>query len=375
MSWPSGRSLWLKVHLYLGLFAGTVLVLLAITGIILVFAGEVDRMLNPGLTPTAGSTPERWVSPDQVYDVIDAELGERPYMLELPTPRRGLYLAFINSGEPALIRSVLVDAGSGRIVANRELGGYFVSFSRKLHTGLLMEDAGAWVVAGVGILGVVSLATGLYLWWPRAGAWRKALKFHWHRYLVPFTFETHRVVGFYLLGVLLVILVSGVYLSVPTPFQALIGKVSPLIPYPDSSIVTPSPAEMPPLSLTQLAEAVERRWPGVRITGFHTPDHLGEAVEVYFRDVVEPDSRFGRSAVWLNPYDGTVIYTRRYSDMSTADRFLTLQFLLHNGEIAGEAGRWTVAATGVVLVVLFGTGIFLWWAKRRPRRRATGRTC
>jgi uncharacterized iron-regulated membrane protein len=42
------RSLWLKVHLYLGLSAGFVFTLIALTGSVLVFHRAIDEALNPG---------------------------------------------------------------------------------------------------------------------------------------------------------------------------------------------------------------------------------------------------------------------------------------------------------------------------------------
>ncbi len=45
----SWRQLWLDIHLYLGLFAGALLVIFGITGSILVFWQEIDEWLNPDL--------------------------------------------------------------------------------------------------------------------------------------------------------------------------------------------------------------------------------------------------------------------------------------------------------------------------------------
>ena len=45
----SRRKLWLKVHLYLGLFAGAVFVLVGLTGSLLAFELPLDEMLNAKL--------------------------------------------------------------------------------------------------------------------------------------------------------------------------------------------------------------------------------------------------------------------------------------------------------------------------------------
>ena len=45
----SRRKLWLRVHLYLGLFAGAVFVLIGLTGSLLAFKFSLDEWLNPKL--------------------------------------------------------------------------------------------------------------------------------------------------------------------------------------------------------------------------------------------------------------------------------------------------------------------------------------
>ncbi|MDD1622804.1 MAG: PepSY domain-containing protein, partial [Methylococcaceae bacterium] len=59
MDWSlkSRRNLWLKVHLYLGLFVGTVFVLIGLTGSLLAFEYPLDEWLNAELM-SAPSTDE-----------------------------------------------------------------------------------------------------------------------------------------------------------------------------------------------------------------------------------------------------------------------------------------------------------------------------
>jgi len=49
MTFKSRRKLWLKVHLYLGLFAGAVFVLTGLTGSLLAFEFPLDEWLNAKL--------------------------------------------------------------------------------------------------------------------------------------------------------------------------------------------------------------------------------------------------------------------------------------------------------------------------------------
>jgi uncharacterized iron-regulated membrane protein len=373
MGFPRGRRLWLEVHLYLGLVAGAVFMVLGLTGSVLVFSGSIDRALNPELATRFSGEAAPAVSPDEVLEVLHRALGQRPYMLEAPTHAGDHYLAFLPPAHgSSASRAVLVDAESGDIAADRSWGSFFVSFCRELHTELFMGEVGNWIVATLGVLGLVSIFTGLYLWWPRKGAWRRALTFHWHRYPAAFNFELHRISGFYLLMVLFVVTASGVYLVMPAPFVAVAGAVSEVAPYPES-IESPAP-ENPtqPLTLAESARVVQQHSPGAAITGYGLPKAQDEALTVYYRGANEPHSEFGRSALWMNQYTGAVAHVRDYERMSGADKFFAWQILLHNGEFAGEVGEWVVFASGLLMALLFGTGFYLWWVKRRVSGARSG---
>lgn len=362
MRLPRGRRLWLKIHLYLGLTAGALLLMLGLTGSILVFGDEIDRALNPKLATAAHFTSATRLSPDEVVAAVERHAGQQPYMLELPSGKGDAYLAFVKVGavdaEPL---SVLVHPQTGEILASRPWGSFFVSFARRLHTELFIGDAGSWIVAAIGLIGLISIGTGLYLWWPRGGAWRRALTFHWHRYPAAVNFEVHRICGFYLLIALFGIVLSGVYLAAPGPFDSALGAE----PYPENVALAKSQQGAQRVSLERVARALEGHVPGASLTGFYIPSRNDEPFVAYYRGPGEPHSHFGRSAAWIDPFDAHVIRDRAYRRMGGVDRLLSLQLLLHNGEIVGAAGRWIVLACGLAMVALFATGFYLWWVKRR----------
>ena len=370
MSVLGARKVWLKIHLYLGLFAGALLMVLGLTGSVLVFSDEIDRALNPQLAVRSGVADV--ATPDEVVKAVEARTGRRPHMLELPRDSQPHYLAFVAEDGGGAPRALLVGGAEGEVLADRRFGSYFVSFCRRLHTDLLLDDEiGTIVVALLGVLGLVSVATGLYLWWPRGSAGLlRALAFRLQRNPRAINYELHRVSGFYLLIVLLVVTASGVYLALPGPFAAAVGSFADVTPYPEH-LATAVPAEgARALALADVAQVVVNRTPGALITGFSVPTRPEDAYAVFYRAPDEPMSDFGRSAVWIDPYTGDVLHAHEYTQGSVADRVFALQILLHNGEVAGEFGAWLVFLAGVVMPLLYVTGFYLWWVRRRPQRRA-----
>lgn len=363
------RAAWLKIHLYLGLFAGALLVLLAVTGSALVFGEEIDRFLNPQIV--ASGAPH--VSPDVVVEAVEHHYGRRPYYIE--TAGGGAYKAFIEEspGRTDEVRAIWVDPADGRVLTSEPWGGYFSSFMRELHEDLFLGETGHYIVGAVSILTLVSILTGLYLWWPRAGALRKALLFRWSRYPLALNFEIHRVCGFYLAAVLFVIALAGIYLTFPEPVTSAVGSFSRATPSPDHvTSAAPSPG-VQPLSVAEVRRVLEEHAPGAEVTGYQMPQTSDEAYAVYYRDPAEPYSRFGLSTLWIDQYSGEVLAAREYVRSGTADRYLSSQYMFHNGEILGLPGRWLVFITGLAIPVMYGTGFYLWWRRRHARQvRASG---
>lgn len=362
----AARAVWLKVHLYLGLFAGAVLALLGVTGSILVFDQAIDGLLNPQVT-VSSSGAER-VSPDKVLAAVEPQYGLLPYYLEAPT-EGGPYVAFIDAGG-AGIRAIPVDPGSGRVLANRQWGGYFTSFVRELHTNLFLGAWGSYIVGAVSILALASILTGVYLWWPRAGTLRRALTFHWRRHAGTLNFEIHRISGFYLGAALFVISLTGTYLALPEQVTAAVGAVSSTAPWPSEVASAPPPPNATRLPLSAIEQVVEQHTPGAAITGYVLPDGSAGSFAIYYRDPAEPYSRYGRSGLWIDQYTGDVLDARPYPQAGAGDRFLLSQVLLHNGQLLGLVGRWLVFIAGLAIPMMYGTGFYLWW-RRRARRGAT----
>jgi uncharacterized iron-regulated membrane protein len=83
-----------------------------------------------------------------------------------------------------------------------------------------------------------------------------------------------------------------------------------------------------------------------------------------------PNVRFrdGLSRVVLDPYTGEVLGTLDLRTMPPADRFRRRWLIsLHAGEYGGVAMRAVYLVVGLVPVALAGTGLVVWWLRRKGR--------
>jgi len=363
------RDLWIKVHLYLALSIGAVVVLLGLTGSLLVFHPVIDRALNPELAVKPNGAP--YVSADSAVAAVKRQSPGRPALVWMPRGDNATYVVELSEPGPAadLYRLVTVDAISGEVLAARTWGRTFVTFLFDLHTALLLGESGVTLVGYVGILLIVSILTGLYLWWPRAGQYRRAFQFRATRKALPLNFELHRLGGLYLSLVLLVIAVAGISIIFPSLLPASAGLFAEVTPEPERPSSAPVSSDARPLGLDAARQIARSFAPGGDIASIRIPRDRQDAYAVRFVDREEPQNRNGRSTVWIDQFNGRVLAAHAYSRLSSVDRYLALQLPFHDGEILGLPGRWLAFVAGIALAFLYGTGLYLWWKRRTPSRR------
>jgi uncharacterized iron-regulated membrane protein len=143
----------------------------------------------------------------------------------------GLYIVVVcASGSAIVFRNDIYDwlESGGKAVSYKGALYYWLSWLGKLHGSLLMDSDGMTANAIGGFLIAALCLTGMIVWWPGVGSWRRALTIHakvgWKRLV----FDLHSAVGFWTFAVLLMWGVTGGYFVFPQPFRAAITFFTPI---------------------------------------------------------------------------------------------------------------------------------------------------
>lgn len=247
----------------------------------------------------------------------------------------------------------------------------FIGFVFALHYALLLPRVGEpllgdTVVAVIGMVLFGSLITGLYLWWPSPGQWRHAVTIKWRAHVRRLNYDVHKTVGVLFLPVLAAVLLSGIYLDWPDLFVGAlrtfwhvrqIGEVK--------SIPT---GEGGPISIDQAWSIAEQQVPGGRLYSFKVPNG-SSGVYVFRKHVPIGWGLWGMKQIAIDQYAGSVAHVADPLAGTPGEIIVQWQWALHSGLAFGLAGRWLIVATGVACPLLFGTGCYLWWRKRKARHR------
>jgi uncharacterized iron-regulated membrane protein len=376
----SRRKLWLKVHLWLGLGLGLVLALAGLTGSVLVFWQEIDTALNPGLY----RVPETSSSlPKSLEEVIAAARREAPpgwdsAYVNAPEDKDANYVFHFyypespSSSEEAESLNIAINPYTAKVVATRvfyhacnPFKHSFVGFFFKLHYALFLGKTGMTLVGIIAMLLIVSALTGLILWWPLYGKWRRVLTIKPRAGKVRFNHDLHQIAGFYTVPILLTLLISGVYFNLSEEFRWLVERFSPLTPEPVGQGVVEGQIH-PTLDRTLVL--ARERYPGGILHFYSFPNRPNAPLTACYWKVAELRSHvLDTRCLMIDPATGDILQVRDADHGSNGDVFIQWQWPLHSGQVFGWTGRILVFVTGLVCPLLFVTGLIRWLQKRRAK--------
>lgn len=363
------RPIWLRIHFYLGLWLGSVLVVTGITGSLLVFYVDIDQWLNPHIAVQAQGKPQPL---EAAVATLKAWHPQRAgsWRLEMPlTADRPLMARYHKPAETQHLHfaplMVSVDPYTLAMTSNRLWGDTLMTWIYDLHYILLIDDWGATIVGVLGLLLTISLLSGVLLWWPANANWRSAFRLRWKAGPVRRTYDFHKFGGLVGLPALLILALSGFALALPTWVNPAINFFSPLS-------TSPNPISTPVGTLQRItvdrAVAIARnRFPHAEVRWIETPGDEQGVYVIRLYQAGEPGRRFPKTKVWIDQYSGAVLAEHDALKQSGGDELLAWLHPLHNGEVLALPGRILVLLSGLILPLSFVTGLLRWRQKVRAK--------
>lgn len=381
------RSFFSLIHRYSGLLLLLLVVIASVSGSLLTFGPELDRMLNPALlqvSPPMRDAAHRSLT-EQLASAVayQRQLDDGPWQSVSITPAQridGVSSIFFRHPNPEIPgkfiwRQILINPYDASALGHRERSQLdigrtgIIHLLSEIHGKLLLGDAGRWIMGIAALLWTLTTLIGLYLWWP--GRHKLALALSVKRNAGParFNFDLHRAIGFYSAPVLLLIAFSGIYMALPAEVKPLVAAVSSLEAGTAPHLQTPGQGTaLPPDAAVNIAKAV---FPAGELKRIGLPRSNTEPYAISFLlpdEVRRPSS--GRSVVWIDPYRGGILKSYDATTGSAGEHFLNWQTPLHTGTAFGLTGRILVAISGIAAAILALVGLLVW---QRKQSKSQGR--
>ena len=375
------RRFWLDVHLWIGVGLFVVMVPLGVSGAFLVWHDQIDEIIHPQRFDVSkgGATAAASV----YLDAARKAFGDRAAVTQIRLPAEpgrpvvasgriaGQTLA---PGQRPQSLTVWIDPATGRVLDVANTRKETINVMHRLHGSLWISAPGVGrkVVGWLGWAMSVSCLTGLWLWWPRNGAVLKALR--WRR--SPSTFNNlHHMVGFWVLIPLLLVSLTGVYISFPETSHRVfgVGEASPR-PMDKGPGGRPGgggergPNNAPPLATPQLpidmaVAAAMARQPGATLASITLPT---ESRRPAWRIQFAGEGRVSPTTVQVADADGS-IRKGRGGGQAAPDPLSQRMRRIHDAQETPFIWQLLVFLTGVAPLLLGVSGTVM-WLRRRSRR-------
>ena len=345
------RATWLNVHKWIGICLAILIIPISLTGAALVWDGWLDQQLNPQrydvstgeprLTPSqyADAARTRAGPDDRLTTLRYAEDDDGPIVASLTQVRQSGERASDRGGPPQRT-NVWLDPGNGQVLDGAGANSGLIRIFHNLHGNLMVPGWGRTIVGWVGVFMFISCLTGIWLWWPIGGSFRRG--FRWKRQNST-NANIHHVVGFWILLPLAMLSFTGLWISFPGVF----GGAGP---------AGPRPAPAMPLAQTHLtpdaALAAAQPLAGTaRLTGITWPTDRSPDWKLAYDNVGE---------VAVNDTTGAATAPQRAG--GGPQRPLMRRW--HDGTGMGPVWQVLIFLGGIIPAILAVTGLVMWWRSR-----------
>jgi uncharacterized iron-regulated membrane protein len=377
-------------HFYAGLYVIPFLIMLAVTGLIMLWVSSTTELNGERAHVTPGTT---LLPVSELRAAAEAAVpGGKATQYIAPMGADRVAAFAVAVGEDTT--GVTLDPYTGEVVETFPWRAGWYDFATDIHGTLLIGNTGDWMIEAAASLGLLLTVTGLYLHWPRNGSgWRSALTAGGRGR--AFWKSLHGAVGHWVSLILVVFLISGLswaglwgakFVQAWNTFPAEKWDAVPLSDATHAEMNHGAEKEVPwNLEQTPMPESGSLAGT-VAIEGPVTIDSV-----TAFAGTLGFDRRFqlnlpaDEAGVWtishdsmsndgpnpsadrtihINRYTGNVLADVRYADYSIYAKMMAWGIAFHEGDL----GAWNLALNtlfclSVIAVSLSG---LVMWLKRRP---------
>jgi len=382
-----------RIHLYLGLAAGLVILICCLTGAILVFEKDLQMALNKNRYYVEAGQSK--LSIDQLVRSVkttypDAKInGVRVY--EAPGRSAEISVAFSpkkqakeNTAPTAEEKPATPQRQPGfTIFVNPYTGQVLEKYSYRetwfyqvfaLHRWLLgdQNSVGKLIVGISTLIFLFILITGIILWWPKTKkVLKQRLKIKWNAGWKRVNHDMHLVFGFYSAIFLFIFAFTGLAWSFEWFNKGIYTATN-------SSMKTPPPpkstyiADAKRISFDNALSAAKTVYSDVEFYNISVPKDSADAINITaLSNNAAHES--ATDAVYIDQYSGAVLSKMEFGDRSLGARVRSSFKPIHTGSIWGTPSKiiaFIVCLLGVTFPI---TGVMMWINRTSKKRKAVNR--
>lgn len=355
-----------RIHLYLGLSSGLVIMVSCFTGAVLVFEEELQHAFHEQryeVLPVGRQLP-----PTTLVAILKKQEPKAVVtrVQIFTNPSKSVIISY-NGGKK---NQAFMNPYTGAIIELYKYQDTFFYTMFALHRWLLGGDVGKMIVGVSTLLFVFILITGITLWWPKTRRiLLQRLKIKTDAGSKRFTHDLHIVLGFYSAIFLFVFAFTGLAWSFDW-FNKGIYKVtnSPVKgPKPPQSTIV---EQQESIDLDVAYAAANAYMPSVAFYNINLPKDSVEPFTISSLSLNAPHTS-ATDAIYLDQYSGKKIGQLYFSERSTGAQVRATFKPVHTGSIWGLPSK-LIALIVCILGTSFPiTGTLIWINRTRKKKSIT----
>lgn len=379
-------------HFYAGLYVIPFLIMLATTGLIMLWVSSMTELNGERARIAPGDT---FLPVSQLQAAAEAAVPgstATQYIAPMSTDRVAAFAVSVGDDSTG----VTLNPYTAEVIETFPWRAGWYDLANDIHGTLLIGDTGDWLIEAAASLGLLLTVTGLYLHWPRNGATLgRALRVQTAAKGRAFWKSLHGAVGLWVSVLLVIFLISGLswtglwgtrFVQAWNTFPAEKWDNGPLSDATHAEM-NHAPAKEVPWTLEQTPMPMSGSLAGtMAIQGPVTIDAVSD-----FAGTLGFDRRFqvnlpaDDTGVWtishdsmsndgpnpaadrtihIDQFTGNVLADVRYADYSVYARMMAWGIAFHEGDL----GAWNLALNTAfcLSVILMAVSGIVMWVKRRP---------
>ena len=355
---------WSFIHTWTSLICTLFLLLLALTGLPLIFHHEIDHLLGnePELAQLPADTPQL-----NLEQLVAKAQAHRPgdvmqYLAWDEDDKNGVIaiMAATAGTEPNASHTFMLDARTGATVEMPSANGGLTLFLLRLHVDMFAGLPGKWLLAFMGVLFVVAIVSGTVLYLPfmrklEFGTVRRdrSRRLRW--------LDLHNLLGVVTLTWALVVGVTGV-ISASADLIIAAWRQDSL-----TALIEPYKNAAP---LTQRAPASDLLAIAAKAAPGMQPDFIAFpgtrfSSEHHYAVFMKGSTHLTSHLLTPVLIDASTLAVTAIVERPWYMDAMGMSQPLHFGDYGGMPMKVLWAVLDVLTIIVLGSGIYLWLAKRR----------
>jgi uncharacterized iron-regulated membrane protein len=371
-----------KIHLILGFFAGTV-VLISMTAAA-IFTWEKE--LTDWYYKKAVFVPEQREEPlnlNLLWEKAQQKVPGRPLSdvtIYKESSRSYIFSNYKESEDKGIFwwdevdywEKVYVDPYSGEILGYLNMKSDWIYNTRMLHQYLLLRwDVGHWIVGYATLLVIIMVLTGLILWWPKnKHAWKQRFNVKWNGRWRRVNYDLHAVGGFYSYLLILLLAVTGLVWTFDwwtNGIYRLLGNHPDEVWENHDPLVLKNFPEYVPLDVI-LADLQNQRVSWIELSVYfpYNPENTSE-IGTYLKF----DGGTGWDewdSYYYHPETGELLASTLQENKTLGAKWRNSNYAIHVGSIYGLPTKILACITALFLASLPVSGLYIWLGRRKKKR-------